>query len=298
MKIVRLFSVIYLVLLACAMVGVVSGDYTTPESIVAADKVYVSGVTYDPAVFFPGDKGTLTIDVTNGNTATGVNVNHATVSSDTIRTTSSPYDSSSSLGPAQKQSFVYSVTADGLDGTYYPTFSLSFRDADSLYYRAVVKIDNTPLVLTILDKPDTFSQGAVKLVKRNKGTSAAIGVAAVVLLAVIAIAFVRVTSAMERAVSSERLAVANQKAAQAERQAAEEARDNQRKTALAASQELAGEAVGLGDLDGALGEGVGPDQPRRRLEPGHGLQAHPGTRRADRRRLQDGIPGRWNGCGP
>ena len=164
MKIVRLFSVIYLVLLACAMVGVVSGDYTTPESIVAADKVYVSGVTYDPAVFFPGDKGTLTIDVTNGNTATGVNVNHATVSSDTIRTTSSPYDSSSSLGPAQKQSFVYSVTADGLDGTYYPTFSLSFRDADSLYYRAVVKIDNTPLVLTILDKPDTFSQGKKKTI--------------------------------------------------------------------------------------------------------------------------------------
>jgi len=57
MKIVRLFSVIYLVLLACAMVGVVSGDYTTPESIVAADKVYVSGVTYDPAVFFPGGQG-------------------------------------------------------------------------------------------------------------------------------------------------------------------------------------------------------------------------------------------------
>jgi hypothetical protein len=153
-----------MVLLADAMVGIVAGDFTTPESIVAADKVYVSGATYDPAVFFPGDKGTLNIDVTNGNTVTGIVVNHATLSSDTIKSTSRPYDSSTSLGPAQKQSFIFSVTADGLDGTYYPTFSLSFRDADSLFYRAMVKIDDTPLEITILDKPDTFSAGKKKTV--------------------------------------------------------------------------------------------------------------------------------------
>jgi hypothetical protein len=164
MKIVRLLSLICTVLLAGAMIGVVAADFTTPESIVAADKVYVSGATYDPVVFFPGDKGTLTVDVTNGNTVAGVVVNHATLSSDTIKTTSSPYDSSTNLGPAQKQSFVYTVSADGLDGTYYPTFSLSFRDADSLFYRAVVKIDDTPVELTILDKPDTFSQGKKKTI--------------------------------------------------------------------------------------------------------------------------------------
>jgi hypothetical protein len=51
-----------------------------------------------------------------------------------------------------------------LDGIYYPTFSLSFRDADSLYYRAKVKIDNTPIIVTILDRPDTFSQGKKKTI--------------------------------------------------------------------------------------------------------------------------------------
>ena len=35
----------------------------------------------------------------------------------------------------------------------------SFRDADSLYSRAPVQVDNTPLELTIVDKPDTFAQG-------------------------------------------------------------------------------------------------------------------------------------------
>jgi hypothetical protein len=145
------------------MVGVVAG-YSTPESIVAADKVYVSSATYDPEVFFPGDTGTLTIEITNGNTATGIVVNHALLSSDAIKSTSQPYDSSTSIGPEQKQSFVFSVTADGLDGIYYPAFSLSFRDADSLFYRAKVKIEDTPLILTILDRPDTFSQGKKKTI--------------------------------------------------------------------------------------------------------------------------------------
>jgi hypothetical protein len=76
-----------------------------------------------------------------------------------IRLTSNPYDSSTNIGPLQKQSFVFSVVADAPDGTYYPTFSLSFRDADSLYSRIPVQVDNTPLELTVIDKPDTFAQG-------------------------------------------------------------------------------------------------------------------------------------------
>jgi len=114
--------------------------------------------------FFPGDKGTLTVEVTNGNTDVGIGVNHATLSSDVMKTNSRPYDSSSTIGPAQKKSYSFLVIADGPDGTYYPTFSLSFIGADSLYYRAMVKIENTPLVLTILDQPDTFTQGKKKTI--------------------------------------------------------------------------------------------------------------------------------------
>jgi hypothetical protein len=163
MKIVQYISLITLVLLAGAMVGIVAG-LATSESITEADKVYVSSATYDPEVFFTGDTGTLTIAVTNGNTDKGVAVNHAQISGDAIKSTSQPYDTSSNLGPGQTQSFPFSITANGLDGIYYPTFSLSFRDADSLYYRAKVKIDNTPLIVTILDRPDTFSQGKKKTI--------------------------------------------------------------------------------------------------------------------------------------
>jgi hypothetical protein len=138
--------------------------YSTPDSIVAAGKVYVSGITYDPAVFFPGDTGTVTISVTNGNNNSGIVVNHASISDKSIRVISSPYDSSSTIGPGQTQDFTFSVIADGFVGNYYPVFSLSFRDADSLFDREMVQIDDTPIEFTVVDKPDAFSQGKKKTI--------------------------------------------------------------------------------------------------------------------------------------
>lgn len=163
MKTVQYISLITLVLLGCSMVGIVAG-LATSESINESDKVYVSSATYDPEAFFSGDTGTLTIAVTNGNTGKGVAVNHAQISGDAVKSTSQPYDTSSNIGPGQTQTYTFSIAANGVDGIYFPTFSLSFRDADSLYYRTKVKIDSTPVIVTILDKPDTFSQGKKKTI--------------------------------------------------------------------------------------------------------------------------------------
>jgi LPXTG-motif cell wall-anchored protein len=138
--------------------------FETPESIVAASKVYVSDVVYDPGTFFPGDTGTVTVYVKNANTNQSAVVNHASFGDENIRLTSKPYDSTTNIGPLQTQSFVFSVEASGKDTTYYPTFTLNFRDADSLYQRANVKIDSTPLVLTVVDKPDAYATGQKKTV--------------------------------------------------------------------------------------------------------------------------------------
>ena len=138
--------------------------FTTPESIVTAGNVYVSNITFDPGSFFTNDAGIVTVYVTNGNSDQSVVVNHVTIGDKNIRLTSTPYDSSSNIGPLQTKSFVFSVVGDAPDGTYYPTFSLSFRDADSLYSRATVQVDNTPLELTIVEKPDAFSQGKKKTI--------------------------------------------------------------------------------------------------------------------------------------
>jgi hypothetical protein len=163
MKNTRFIILTALCLIFSTGIGAVTA-FQTPESIVAAGNVYVSNVTYDPGSFFTNDAGTVTVYVTNGNSDQSVVVNHVTIGDKNIRLTSAPYDSSANIGPLQSKSFVFSVVADAPDGTYYPTFSLSFRDADSLYSRATAQVDNTPLELTIVDKPDAFTQGKKKTI--------------------------------------------------------------------------------------------------------------------------------------
>ena len=159
------WSRIFLLLIVIMGVQVLpAGAYATPESIVAAGNVYVSSVTIDPAVLFTGDIGTATFYVTNGNSNKSIVVNHATFGDQDIRLTSGTYDSSANIGPLQTRPFVFSIASDASEGTYYPTFSLSFRDADSLYYRTQVQVDNTPLVLTIIDKPDIFTKDKKDLI--------------------------------------------------------------------------------------------------------------------------------------
>jgi hypothetical protein len=158
MKNTRYNILIALVLVISTGWGAVTA-FQTPESIIAAGNVYVSNVSYDPGSFFTGDAGTVIVYVTNGNSDQSVSLNHVTFGDKDIRLTSSPYDSTSNVGPLQRQSFVFSVAAHAPDGTYYPTFSLSFRDADSLYSRVPIQVDNTQLELTIIDKPEVFAQG-------------------------------------------------------------------------------------------------------------------------------------------
>lgn len=155
----------WLVLLAFSVLapGILAGPasaYSTPDSIVAAGKLYVSNVTYDPEVFFSGDTGTITFEVTNGATDQGIVVNHATMSMDNnFRLTSPSYDYSTTIGPGKSKKFIFTLSAAGNDGKYFPSFSLSLRDADSLWQTVMMEVDNTPLELTLHSKPDTFTRG-------------------------------------------------------------------------------------------------------------------------------------------
>lgn len=155
------YEIVALILLftaACILIPPVNA-FATPESIVESENVYISGVTLDPAVFFTGDQGTATLFVTNGNANQSVTFNHVTFGdSMEIRRTSGSYDATASIGPLQTRTFIFSVATDADEGSYYPTFSLSFRDAGSLYYRTPVKVDNTPLILSVIEKPDTFAK--------------------------------------------------------------------------------------------------------------------------------------------
>jgi hypothetical protein len=156
----------FLVLLIAACIGT-AGAYSTPESIVAAGKVYVSNVSYDPGSFFSGDTGIATYTVTNGDTDLGIVVNHVTLDDPTqkVRVIDGTHQSSAQIGPGKSHTFTFTITADGSEGYCYPVFSLSFRDADNLFAREKIQIDDSPLILTVIDKPDAYSAGKKKTVK-------------------------------------------------------------------------------------------------------------------------------------
>jgi len=155
MKILKLCILLIITLLA------VAGDadaLATPAEIAAANNVYISNMTYDPGSFFTGDSGTVLVAVTNGNANQSIIANHATFGFDNnFQLTSGSYDTSSTIGPLQTRMYTFSVVTQSADGSYYPTFSLNVGDATSLYYRGLVKVDNTPIVATLLDKPDAFT---------------------------------------------------------------------------------------------------------------------------------------------
>jgi len=142
-----------------ALAGPASADTAAGSLISAGENVYVSSVTFDPAVFFTGDTGTVTYGVSNGNANQSITVNHATFGDNNIRRTSSTYDATASIGPLQTREYTFSVVADAPDGIYYPTFSLSYFGSQSVWHQESIQIDNTPLILLIADKPDSFTKG-------------------------------------------------------------------------------------------------------------------------------------------
>ncbi len=135
-----------------------SADAIT-DAVQVANNVYVSNYTIDPAVLFTGDTATATFYVTNGNANQSVMVNHATFGDNDILLTSGTYDTNVNIGPLQTRSFVFSIGTQRSAGTYYPSFSMSFVAGNGMYSRTPVKVDNTPLVMTIANKPDAFTQG-------------------------------------------------------------------------------------------------------------------------------------------
>ncbi len=149
---------LFLIITIGVLVLPVCGD-STLDTIQAANNVYVSNYTLNPAVLFAGDTATATYYVTNGNSNQSVMVNHATFGDNDILLTSGSYNTNVNIGPSQTRSFVFSIGTARPEGTYYPSFSVSFSAGNGLYYRTPVKVDNTPIVMTIANKPDSFTQG-------------------------------------------------------------------------------------------------------------------------------------------
>ena len=133
---------------------------TTLSSEQALSQVYVSSVTVDPQVFFPGDQGTITVQLTNTGTQ-DVAFEHADIlNSQNVYIpdeTHNPYQVMTLLGPGNTMTYTFNVVAKPPDGLYYPDFSVASRDSSSIIYPVKVQVDSTPIQETISLRPDNFA---------------------------------------------------------------------------------------------------------------------------------------------
>lgn len=139
----------------CAILAV---PVMAQDDSAAAAQVAVTNVIIDPAIFFEDDTGIINVEITN-NGAQSVAIRRATIYGGDVTVLSQSYDTTTVIGAGNQMTFSFTIKADVPPGIYYPYFSLDFRDAGYLRYPIPVRVDNQPLTLAVLNKPDVFSEG-------------------------------------------------------------------------------------------------------------------------------------------
>jgi hypothetical protein len=142
-------GVLVLLVLVCTLVPVASAA--------EADITVVSS-SLDPPVLMEGDTGTLTVAVRNNGAGT-VTIGSARLYNDGVVATSDPYPTVGDIGAGAAKTFTFSVRADGGEGTFYPVFVVDFRDGGTLRYPVPVLVEDTPLSVSVVEKPDAFAEG-------------------------------------------------------------------------------------------------------------------------------------------
>jgi hypothetical protein len=150
-----IIGVIFALITCFILITAASAQYTGAN---AAAQIAVSSVDINPGVFFEGDTGIITVEIVN-NGSQSVAIRRATMYDSDISVISSSYETTTNVGAGNRMQFTFTVKADVPPGIYYPSFSIDFRDAGYLRYPVQIRVENSPLEISVLDKPDTYSQG-------------------------------------------------------------------------------------------------------------------------------------------
>ncbi len=138
--------------LICA-VAVLAGSVSA-----APADITVTSSSIDPPVLMKGDTGTLTVTIQN-NGASPVLIKSARLFASGIVPLNDPYLSVGEIGAGNTKTFTFTVRADAGEGTFYPAFVIDFVNAGSLRYPVPIRVEDTPLSISVIKKPDAFSPG-------------------------------------------------------------------------------------------------------------------------------------------
>jgi hypothetical protein len=162
MKIQSIIVSILLLISGIAAVNAasISGNtVTVTDPRDAAALVYISGYEISPAVFYPGETGTVTVHVTNAANTSVVVSQPDLIDPHILVVNSGDFATTTSIGPGSTVDYNFVITADGSDGTYLPLFTVSttIYGAKAIHSQVKLKIDSAPVRASISAKPDTFS---------------------------------------------------------------------------------------------------------------------------------------------
>lgn len=131
---------------------------TTISPDQALAQVYVSSVVLEPASYYPYEKGTVTVKLTNsGNQAVVLGKADLIDNKITLENPDS-YNSMIYLGPGNTMTYTFQITVKPTDGIIFPLFTVSSRDSGSVRYPIRIDIDSSDIIATVSDKPDNFAK--------------------------------------------------------------------------------------------------------------------------------------------
>ena len=108
----------------------------------AAALVYVTNVTLDPEVFYPGETGVVTITLKNDG-STSVGLTDPDIMSDKVHVVKKDtWDTMSFIGAGATLSYSFQIKVDPPDGNIFALFTVATKDAGSIHFPFIVKVDS------------------------------------------------------------------------------------------------------------------------------------------------------------
>ena len=150
-----LISGILLVLLALAVP--VSADNNANAG--GSSYVYVSSVTMDPEAFYPYERGTISVTLTNnGNSTVGVcHPNLLASNNEVTIVNEDKWQTLTYIGSGNSITYTFEVTVNGIEGKYFTLFTVETKDQQNIHYPITIEVDSEDLHAAISKKPETFT---------------------------------------------------------------------------------------------------------------------------------------------
>ncbi len=183
----------YVIFLLCIALALTSAAMVAGAITVTKPTVTVTDYTIDPAVFIPGDNGTLTLTITNKeSSASETTITTSTTTAGSTSTTSTAqiktkiedvhihstsikslgtdkkrviYENPGALSPGESMTITFPLEVDVEDGKYFPEVWITVENGINPKYPIPITVDSSPVTILPIDIPREVSLKSSRLIQ-------------------------------------------------------------------------------------------------------------------------------------